>query len=452
MIMKKTVLTLAISAIVFGATTQLKAAGFQLAESSATGLGRAFAGEAAIADNASTQARNPAMLAYLEGRQLSAGGVYVMPNVDVLGDVSITSPLLGSDAIVVDADAIDVADDALIPNFYYSNQLNDKWTWGLAVNANYGLATETSPSSAAAIFGSHTAITTVEFNPNIAYRIDDEFTVGAGLRIVYGEGEISATTPAWIAAIKANPSVPESISARLPASGTELKSMEGDDIGYGWKAGASWQINANNRIGLAYHSGVDLELDGSAAGVVYNGGQDVKIDGYLPIELPAIAELASYHQLTENWAVHASVNWTQWSTFDRLVAYFPGEIKPTGDLESDVVKEENFKDNWRYSIGTTYHLDEQWSLRAGVALDNTAVDDEHRTTTIPDSDRLWFSMGAGYQVSDNLSVDLGVTYIRMHGDAPIDETQDLLGLASIGFSGEATGDVWLTGLQLSYKM
>ena len=250
----------------------------------------------------------------------------------------------------------------------------------------------------------------------------------------------------------ANPSVPESISARLPASGTELKSMEGDDIGYGWKAGASWQINANNRIGLAYHSGVDLELDGSAAGVVYNGGQDVKIDGYLPIELPAIAELASYHQLTENWAVHASVNWTQWSTFDRLVAYFPGEIKPTGDLESDVVKEENFKDNWRYSIGTTYHLDEQWSLRAGVALDNTAVDDEHRTTTIPDSDRLWFSMGAGYQVSDNLSVDLGVTYIRMHGDAPIDETQDLLGLASIGFSGEATGDVWLTGLQLSYKM
>ena len=85
-------LTLAISAIVFGATTQVNAAGFQLAEYSATGLGRAFAGEAAIADNASTQARNPAMLAYLEGRQVSAGGIYVMPNVDVVGDVGISSP------------------------------------------------------------------------------------------------------------------------------------------------------------------------------------------------------------------------------------------------------------------------------------------------------------------------------------------------------------------------
>lgn len=450
--MKKTVLTVVISAIVFGATTQVNAAGFQLAESSATGLGRAYAGEAAMADNASTQARNPAMLAYLEGRQLSTGGIYVMPDVDVLGDVSVTSPLLGSDAVVMNADEIDVADNALVPNFYYSNQLNDHWTWGLAVNANYGLATETDTTSAAAIFGSHTSITTVEFNPNIAYRIDDEFTVGAGLRMVYGEGEVSATTPAWIGAISANPNVPESISARLPSAGTELKSMEGDDIGYGWKAGASWQINANNRIGLAYHSGVDLDLDGTVSGVVYNGGQDITIKGYLPIELPAFAELASYHQLTENWAMHASINWTEWSTFERLVAYFPGEVKPTGDIESDIVKEENFKDSMRYAIGTTYTVNDQWTLRAGVALDNTAVDDEHRTTTIPDTDRFWFSMGTGYQVSENLSVDLGVTYIRMHGDAPISESQDLLGLATIDFNGEATGDVWLTGVQLSYKM
>ena len=450
--MKRTLLTLAVSAIVCGSTTQVNAAGFQLAEHSATGLSRAFSGEAAIADNASTQARNPAMLSYLEGRQLSAGGIYVMPNVDVLGDVSITSPLLGANPVVVDADSIDVAGNALVPNFYYSNQLNDKWTWGLAVNSNYGLATETPITSAAAIFGSHTAITTVEFNPNIAYHLDEAFTVGAGLRVVHGKGEVSATAPAWINAIKANPNLPASIAARIPASGTELKSMEGDDIGYGWKAGASWQINDNNRVGLAYHSGVDLKLEGSASGVAYTGGQDVDIEGYLPVELPAFAELASYHQLTDNWAMHASVNWTDWSVFERLVAYFPGDVKPVGNVDSDVVKEENFKDNWRYALGTTYMVHNQLALRAGMAFDKTAVDDQHRTTTIPDSDRLWFSVGMGYQVSTNLSVDLGATYIRTHGDAPITETQDLLGLASVSFNGEATGDVWLTGVQLSYRM
>ncbi|MCT7942280.1 outer membrane protein transport protein [Shewanella holmiensis] len=450
--MKKTILTLAITAIVFGTTSQAQAAGFQLAEFSSTGLGRAFAGEAAMADNASSQSRNPAMLSYLEGRQLSAGGVYVMPNIDVTGDIALDSPLFGGQTLHIPASAHDVAGDAFIPNFYYSNQLNDQWTWGLTVNSNYGLATEIDPTHAAAIFGSKTAITTVEFNPNIAYKLDDAFSVGAGLRVVYGEGEIGATTPTWVGAIKANPALPAPVAGRLPDAGTSLKSMKGDDISVGWKAGASWQINADHRLGLAYHSGVKLELDGHASGLLYDGGQNVSIEGYLPIELPAFAELASHHQLTEKFAMHASVNWTQWSVFDQLVAYFPGEQKPIGDIESDLVKNENFKDNWRYAVGGTYLLNHDWTLRAGMALDQTAVEDQYRTTTIPDTDRLWFSVGAGYQATKNLTVDFAVTYIKMYGDAPISEEQDLAGLASVTFNGEATGDVLLAGVQLSYKM
>lgn len=244
--MQKRLLTLAVTAALLSTTTQVHAAGFQLAEYSATGLGRAFAGEAAMADNASAQARNPAMLTYLEGRQLSAGGIYVMPNVDVKGDVSLSSPLLGPNPIVMNGDAIDVADDALVPNFYYSNQLNDQWTWGLAVNSNYGLATELPATHAAAIFGNKTSVTTVEFNPNIAYRINDAVSVGGGVRIVYGEGEIGASLPGWVDKIK--PGLPPQVAGMLPPGGTELKSMKGDDIGYGWQLGASWQINPAHRF------------------------------------------------------------------------------------------------------------------------------------------------------------------------------------------------------------
>jgi long-chain fatty acid transport protein len=448
--MKKTVLTLAISALVVGSTAPVNAAGFQLAEYSATGQGRAFAGEAAMADNASTQARNPAMLSYLEGQQVSLGGIYVMTNVDVDGDVSLRSPLFGSAEVVIPADGKDVADSALVPNFYYANPLNEDWTLGLGVNSNYGLATEVPADHAAAIFGSHTSVKTVEFNPNLAYRVNDAFTLGAGARLVYGEGEISASTPAWISAIGSHPNVPASIAARLPPAGTQLKSMQGDDIGYGWTLGSSWQINPSHRLGLAYHSGVELELAGSAAGLSYTGGQDVAIEGYLPLELPAFAELASYHELTEKLAIHTSVNWTQWSVFERLVAHFPGEVKPVGNLETDLVKEENFKDNWRFALGSSYQASNALLVRAGVALDKTAVDDAHRTTTIPDSDRLWLSTGAAYQVSKNLMIDVAVTYIRSIGDAPISESQNLLGLAEIGFNGEASGDVWLVGSQLSY--
>ncbi|MBQ4890044.1 outer membrane protein transport protein [Shewanella sp. MMG014] len=452
--MKKTLLTVAVSAMLFGATTQVNAAGFQLAEYSSTGLGRAFAGEAAMADNASAQARNPAMLTYLEGRQLSAGAIYIMPNVDVVGDVSISSPILGPDPVIIAADATDFADSAVVPNFYYSNQLNDNWTWGLAVNSNYGLATELDATHPASLFGNETGITTVEFNPNIAYKVNEAFSVGAGLRVVYGEGHVGASMPGWIDGVKQ--AVP-ALAPQLPDAGASLKYMEGDDIALGWQLGTSWQINEAHRLGFAYHSGVELELDGFASGLLYDGGQDVHIEGYLPIELPAFAELASHHQLTENWAMHASVNWTQWSVFDELVAYFPGETKPidstTGlPLESDLVKEENFKDNWRFAVGTTYQLNDKWLVRGGMALDQGAAQDEYRSTTIPDSDRLWFSAGAGYQATKNLTVDFALTYIKGVGDAPIDETQDLLGLASVNYSGDVEADVWLAGIQLSYKM
>ncbi|WP_412514032.1 outer membrane protein transport protein [Shewanella indica] len=464
--MKKQLIAVAIAASFVGATTQVQAAGFQLAESSATGLGRAFAGEAAMADNPAVQGRNPAMLSYLEGRQISAGAIYVMPDVDATGQVSLASPLLPQ-SITMNADALDVADNAAVPNFYYSNQLNDSWTWGLALNSNYGLSTELPAAHAASIFGNKTAITTVELNTNIAYRIDEHFTVGAGLRGVYGDGEIGASVPGWIEGVRAIPGLPAEV---LPAAGTELKHLEGDDFGYGWQLGASWQINANHRLGIAYHSHVELDLDGQARGLVYTGGT-AEVEGYLPLELPAFAELASYHQLTDNWAMHASINWTDWSVFNKLVAYFPGEQKPIDPatkqpISSDLVKEENFKDNWRFALGTSYQLNNAWLLRAGVALDKTAVDDEYRTITIPDTDRLWFSIGVGYAPSKNLTVDLGLTYIHAHGDAPITETQDLMGhgdapinetqdpmgLAQVAFQGDASGHVWLAGLQVTYKM
>lgn len=53
------------------------AAAFQLAEVSTSGLGRAYAGEAAIADNASVVATNPALMSLFKTAQFSTGGVYI---------------------------------------------------------------------------------------------------------------------------------------------------------------------------------------------------------------------------------------------------------------------------------------------------------------------------------------------------------------------------------------
>ncbi|MCP3698424.1 MAG: aromatic hydrocarbon degradation protein, partial [Aliivibrio sp.] len=165
--------------------------------------------------------------------------------------------------------------------------------------------------------------------------------------------------------------------------------------------------------------------------------------------MPATAELASFHQLTDTVAIHASVNWTDWSSFEKLEADFHDGKAPT------MVKEEHWEDNYRIALGGTYQLNHKVTLRSGIAYDTSAVSDKNRTITIPETDRTWLSIGAGYEWSQNLSLDAGFTYI-IAKDAPITESRgyesdnEAQGIAG-SFNGETTGSVWLLGVQANYR-
>lgn len=427
----KTNKTLLSAAVAFGLLSTsgvANAAGFQLAEYSATGLGRAYAGEAAMADNAGAQWRNPAMLTYLEGTQVSVGAIYVNPNIDVDGTSTFVN---GSNQ----ASSHDFAHDAVIPNFYLSHQYNDKFAIGLAFGTNYGMETDLGKDFAAANFGNQASVTSMEANLNAAYKLNEAVSIGGGIRYIIADGSIGAVMPPQMGLVK--PTLP----------GQTLKYMEGDDTAWGWQVGTAWQINDNNRIGFAYKSAVDLTLEGHANGLAFNPvNPNAKKAGSMDLTLPATAELASFHQLNDQLAVHASINWTDWSSFKELVADFPDS--------SDLIKSENWEDNYRFAVGTTYKLDQKWTLRSGVAYDMSAVDDKYRTTTIPETDRLWLSVGAGYEWSKNLTLDAGFTYIFAK-DAPISEPRDASDneAAAFGgaFEGEVTGNVWLIGVQANYK-
>ncbi|MBY7995605.1 outer membrane protein transport protein [Vibrio fluvialis] len=424
----KKFLSIAVACGLASVSNLTQAAGFQLAEYSATGLGRAYAGEAAIADNAGSQWRNPAMLTYLKGTQISAGALYVNPNVDVEGDVSFygnTSSTSSSD----------YANDAVIPNFYISHQVNEKWALGLAFGTNYGMETELDSGFAASHFGDEAMVTTMEANANIAYQLTETVSIGGGIRYVMGEGHFGAKSPAQTEALGLT-------------KGTTLKYMEGDDTSWGWQAGAAWQMTPNNRVGFAYKSEVDLKLSGSANMYVQSYGKVLSDTGYMMLTLPATAELSTYHQLTDQFALHTSINWTDWSSFEKLQA----ELDTMGTV---MVKEENWKDNYRFSVGATYQVDPQLALRSGVAYDTAAVSTKNRTITIPETDRIWLSVGAGYDVTEQLTLDAAFTYIFAK-DADILESRGYdsdNSAEKVGgqFDGQMTGNVWIVGVQASYR-
>ncbi|HFG1970867.1 TPA: outer membrane protein transport protein [Vibrio cholerae] len=427
----KTLLSCAVAFGLASVSTFTQAAGFQLAEYSATGLGRAYAGEAAMADNASAQWRNPAMLTYLEGTQVSAGAIYVNPNVDVEGTV--THQQLGK----THASSNDFAHDAVIPNFYLSHQLNEQMALGFALGTNYGMETDLGTEFAASHFGNQASVISKEANLNIAYQILPQLSIGGGVRYVMGEGHFGATAPA-----KNLIRHPVTNNVMTLPKGTTLKYMEGEDNSWGWQVGSAWQINQDHRVGFAYKSEVVMDFEGHAEGVSYGSYKP----GMMSVTLPATAELASFHQLNDQWAIHASINWTDWSSFKELTAVFPEK--------SDLIKSENWEDNYRFALGTTYQYDAKLALRAGVAYDTSAVDDKNRTATIPETDRTWVSVGGSYVATPKLTLDAGFTYIFAK-DATINEPRDASDqtAAAIGgaFTGNVSGNVWLIGVQANYR-
>ena len=156
-----------LSSALFMAAGSASAAAFQLAEVSTSGLGRAYAGEAAAADNASVVATNPALMSLFKRPELSIGGIYVDPNIDITGPSA-------------DYSHKNIAPNALIPNLYAVYPINDKFAVGGGMNVNYGLSTEYDKNYVAGFIGGKTELKTINLNLSGSYRITEKLSAGLG--------------------------------------------------------------------------------------------------------------------------------------------------------------------------------------------------------------------------------------------------------------------------------
>ncbi|WP_421350789.1 outer membrane protein transport protein [Aeromonas veronii] len=417
-----------IAATIALATGQVHAAAFQLNEHSASGLGRAYAGEAAIADNASVLARNPAAMTTFDKMAVSVSGTYIKPDVDVDGAV-----YAGANKMAPASES-GIAPAAFVPASYFIQPLNDQWAWGIGIFSNYGLSTEYSKTFPAGAGAGDTELMTFNINPNIAYRINEHFSVGAGINAVYGAAELNRYAGLL------GPLNPPSQGGPLPTD-TRLAHLKGDTWGFGWNVGTLYEVNENHRFALTYRSQVDMSFDGDFQGA---SSRNRTVDGNLKLDLPAQAEFAGYHRLSPQFAVHYSVNWTDWSAFQ--------ELKATSSQCAGGVclqKDEKFKDSTRYSIGGTWYINPAWEARMGFAYDNTPIEADYRSLSIPDSDRIWYSAGATYHINTDMSVDFGMAYLD---GKEVDVNEGLRSHSdSLRWKGTSHGNAFLASAQFNMK-
>lgn len=422
-LLKHTAIAVAVALI----STNAYSAGFQLNEYSSSGLGRAFSGEGAVADNATSGSRNPATMTMFDRPSFSGGVTYINPDIDVQGK---NSQVPGQNT-----SAKNIAPHAWVPNLHFIMPLNEQWAIGASAVTNYGLATEFNDNYAAGSIGGETDLVTSNLNLSAAYRLNQHFSFGLGVNAVYADAKIVRRAGELAPAFGLQPS-------------SELAHMEGKEWGYGWNAGILYEVNEKHRFGLTYRSKVDIDFDGDyrsslpagAPGTpVGTGG--ATIPGKLTLNLPEMWEASAYHRVDPKWAVHYSLTYTSWSQFQ--------ELKATGNNGQTLFqKEEGFRDAYRIALGTTYYHDDNWTFRGGIAFDDSPVPADKRSISIPDQDRFWLSAGTTYAFNKDASVDVGVSY--MHGkkvniSEPISDTA-----GSPRYEFSSKGKAWLYGVNLNY--
>ncbi|MCX7275103.1 MAG: OmpP1/FadL family transporter [Burkholderiales bacterium] len=375
---------------VFGAAVAPAwSAGFQIQEQSASGLGVAYAGQAAAVHDAGTVFWNPAGQSLLKGSQLMASIAYIAPRVRFHNDGSSTYGALGTGG--------QGGVSAWVPAFYASWALDPRWSLGLAVNAPYGLSTEWDRAWAGQFHAVKSEIKTLNLNPTVAYRVSDALSLGAGLS--YQQIKATLTNGAVL-------------SPPFPSSLVGLGKVEGDDWGWGYNLGALIDLRQGTRIGATYRSRIKYRIEGDLSFSGFPAAiPDRPIDAR--VTLPDTFSLGVSHQFNPGTRLLADWTWTGWSSIPELKVM---DTSSGGEVSSTNL---SFRNSWRLGLGVEYRVSEPWLLRAGMAFDKTPVRDAYRTPRLPDADKTWFSLGMRYTPTGGAPwwIDVGYSYILVKDGA-----------------------------------
>ena len=397
------------------------AGGFYLQEQSPKEIGRAFSGGAAAPDDPSTIFFNPAGMTELEGVQISTGGTLLFIDSvqadqgsarTVAGQTG-TVPIGGSDGGSPFHRVVPV------PSFYASARIGDSPLWvGLGVSAPFGLKLDYAPD----FFGRYDSLAsdlkTYNIQPSAALKLGDAVAIGGGIDVQYAKVSLTNALP--------------NLSSNDPDG---HYSVSGDDISVGWNLGILAKAGPA-RFGLHYRSRIEHKISGSqelsgllgplAAG---NGTQNVTA----PLALPDIVTASAALTVTPGTRLMATGRYYNWSLFQRL------EIIP--ETGGPLRKELRYKDSWSIALGAEHDFSDRLTLRAGAMFDKTPTNPDYLSTRVPDGDRTWATMGATYDLTDHLSINLSYAHVFIE-EQLMDRTDGFYGGAvDITMLSHSTGNV-----------
>ena len=406
--MKTIVKGLALSAV---ASSVVMAGGYKIPEQSLNSMAKAGA-NVAYTTGADASYDNPANMSFMdESKSYVEGGVtlvHLPSNVYTL-----VAPYSGESEV----------ENIPIPFFHYVSEAIGDFRWGVSMVVPGGLTKrwEGQPQKS---FVEEFTLKIIEVNPNIAYKVSDDFSIAGGLRLLYSEGIVKST-------------------------GAVSRDMEGNTFAFGYNLAMTYKPTSDINLAVTYRSNVDLDQEGDAKlsfgpTVAYNGAASVSVP------LPASLNLAISKTWEDKFTLEFNYERAFWSTYKNLDFEYGGANIGGLTPYFDTPIPKNWKDTNTFRIGATIKMDNKITAMMGFAIDESPVPPETLGFETPDTDAKIFSMGFQYQQTESLSWGLAFLYDSKEpiSFAPGENTVNPVIANGGSFSG---GGAYLTTLGISYE-
>lgn len=352
-----------------------RAGGLYLQEFATPSMGVASAGAEAVCRDASTSWHNPAGMTRLEGHEFMLTGGLAKTNIKFDSD----SP---------GGDGGNAGGYAPLGSAFYTRSLSEDWKLGASLIAISGALLDYDDDWVGRYECQDTSILTVTLTPSIAYRINDQWSIGGGVNLMYGELELDAAIP---------------LPGGLPDG---QASLDGEDVEVGFSLSALFEPSERTRIGVVYWSKIEPSFSGDLS--IEPFGLSIGTD--LELKFPQFIRVGIYHELNDKWALLGTVAWEDWSEMDNLI------LSTRAGGTADIPR--NWDDTWHFAAGVRYRIDEQWLMQGGIAYDTSPVDSVDRTADMPVDKQYRLSLGVEQKRSDKVTLGLIFQYTDL-GDAKI---------------------------------
>jgi len=368
--MKKVVKGLALSA---AASSVVMAGGYKIPQQSLNSMALSAA-YVAHTSGADTAYYNPANMAFMGEKQAVEG-------VATLIDAPAITYSLGA------ASGASEAETSVIPAFHYVSAPLGDFRWGVSLTVPGG-STKQWKTPYQKAFAEEFTLKIIELSPSVSYKVMDNFSVAAGLRVIYSEGVVKNDASGLGSPLKVN--------------------MEGDTVEFGYNLAMTYKPTSDINIAATYRSNVDLQEEGTATITYPIGspqGTTITSDAGVSVPLPATLNLAISKTWNNAFTLEALYERTYWSAYKKLE--FTGTQLP--------ITTKNWEDTNAFRFGATMKMENKITMMMGVAFDETPVPLETLGFELPDGDATIFSMGFRYQQTQNLSWGLAILHTAKEG-------------------------------------